>query len=142
MFDLPATYFHLLQSIFMHHEYGLIIALVSIIGGMLLAAFFVLPQHYKERLMMLDNQSKERLAMIEKGMEPSLAEKKKKPGSDALLWGLLLAGVGFGGFLGYFIAHAYSLSNGVLMHASGFFFGGLGLIIYYLVQRKGDKRPT
>jgi len=126
----------------MHHEYGLIITLVSLVGGMLLAAFFVLPQTYKARLTMLDNLSKERMAMIEKGMDPSLAESKKRESNNPLLWGLLLAGVGFGGFIGYFIAHAYNLSQGIIIHAAGFFFGGLGLIIYSLIQRKGEKRPT
>ena len=91
---------------------------------------------------MLDNLSKERLLLIEKGMDPSLAEKKKRSGADPLLWGLLLMGIGFGGFLGYFIAHAYYLNGGIIIHAMGFFFGGMGLVIYYLIQKRSDKRPT
>ena len=127
----------------MHHEIGsLIIILVAIVGGMVLAAFFVLPHAYKERLSMLDNLSKERLLLIEKGMDPSLAEKKKRSGNDPLMWGLLLMGIGFGGFIGYFIAHANYLNGGIIIHATGFFFGGMALIIYYLIQRNIDKRPT
>ena len=126
----------------MHHEIGLlIVVLVSIIGGMLLAAFFVLPQSYRERLATLDNLSKERMLLIEKGMDPSLAEKKKRSGNDPLMWGLLLAGLGLGGFIGYFIAHSYYLNGGIIIHATGFFFGGMALVVYHVIQRRGDKTP-
>ncbi len=91
--------------------------------------------------------NKENLAMIEKGMNPKLIEKRPTPYKN-LKWGLLFVGAGLGLFV------AYLLDNFVLYrvsHVGNFdndganvpiYFaliaigGGLGLIASYRVEKK------
>ncbi len=129
----------------MHQIVGSIIAIFAIIGGLAVGVYVLhnaFNMELKEKLMNLENISKERLLLIEKGMDPSLADKKRRSGGGPLLWGLLLTGVGFGGFTGYIVAHNFYLNGGILMHAGGLIFGGLGLIIYYIIQRRSDAKKA
>jgi preprotein translocase subunit YajC len=130
----------------MHHILGMIIAIVAIIGGFAIAIYLLqkaFQQEFMQKTMDLENIGKERLLLIEKGMDPSLANKKRRPGGDPLLWGLLLAGLGFGVFLGYMLARANNMGGGgIVIHALGLFFGGIGLIIYYIIQRIQQKNDA
>jgi hypothetical protein len=84
---------------------------------------------------------RERMAMIERGMDPRRYKPRSAPYQN-LKWGLLLIGVGVGLFL------AYILDNTVFAHMSTddgnpavYFsliavFGGLGLFISYLIEKK------
>ena len=128
-----------------HHIIGIAIAIVAIIGGLGIALYVLqkaFQQEFMEKTMNLENISKERLLLIEKGMDPSMADKKKREGSSPLLWGLLLAGVGFGGFAGYMVAHNFFLSGSILIHSGGLFFGGVGLVLYYIIQRRSDAKKA
>lgn len=126
---------------------GIIIASVSIVGGMVLAMIVVkitVPKHYEERKLMMENQNKERLALIEKGIDPSIVFKKeKRTSNDPLFWGLLLMGIGFGAFCGSVVWYNYQLaSQRDMTNASALFFGGIGLILYYITRRRSDRKKA
>jgi hypothetical protein len=112
-----------------------IVALVSIVGGMILSVFIlkiVMPQQHQERLLMLEAQNRERQALIEKGLDPSIVYKKEKAASgDPLFWGLLLVGIGLGAFVGDFMSKG---QNDTAKNALACLFGGIGLIIYNKVR--------
>ena len=93
-------------------------------------------------------QNKENMAMIQNGMDPKPSRSHSQP-HWFLKWGLLLVGSSVGLFL------AYILDYTVFSHDNGFrgrdndaiyfsligIFGGLGLIIAYLIEKKesGNK---
>ena len=84
------------------HLMGLMIAIVANIGGLAVGAYtdyVSVIGSAKERVDAIEAANKERLALIEKGTDSNLLKTKKRPGSDPLLWGLLLAGIGWGVFV-------------------------------------------
>lgn len=84
-------------------------------------------------------RNRERMAMIERGMFPN---SNIKPGSNRheyLKWGLLLIGLSLGTILG----EAATLITGFQFHdgpplfvGSAFLFGGIALLICYLLNKK------
>lgn len=123
-----------------HGLLGLVIALFAVVGGLGLP-FFV-----------MYNQNRERRALIEKGMDPNLAnpffgmgkktDKKESSGRGPLLWGLLFAGIGLGVLSGYFIATSKGFDETTLMNAMAILFGGIALIIYYAGWGKNDSKKA
>ena len=93
--------------------------------------------------------NRERMAMIQNGIDPGLQKAQPQP-YVVLKWGLLLMGAGLGLFFAYLLDHT------VLNFNDGFrrggneavyfsligIFGGLGLFISYLIEKKEtlDKR--
>lgn len=87
--------------------------------------------------------NRERMAMIQNGMDPGLQRAQPQP-YVVLKWGLLLMGAGIGLFLAYLLDHTVlNFDNG--LHGRGneavYFsligiFGGLGLFISYLIEKK------
>ena len=56
---------------------GLIIAFIAVVGGTGIAIWLILMRHIgqkEERLAKIEARNKERLALIEKGMDPNLAD--------------------------------------------------------------------
>jgi hypothetical protein len=129
-----------------HDIMGLLIAIIAVTGGLgigVYAIYMGMIGSKEEKIAQIEARNKERLALIEKGLDPSLSDKKTGAGSShsALLWGLLLSGVGLGAFIGYVIAHNNDWSLNIIVHATAFLFGGIGLIIYYVLrQRVGSKK--
>jgi hypothetical protein len=88
--------------------------------------------------------NRERMAMIQNGMDPGLQRAQPQPYA-VLKWGLLLMGAGVGLFLAYMLDHTVLNSGG---HHDGnddiaaiYFsligiFGGLGLFISYLIEKR------
>lgn len=89
-------------------------------------------------------ENSEKLSMIEKGVDPSLFARKKRGSSGTLRISLLLIGVGFG-FLGGQIWESITSTgfgfdhNPLPYFTMIFIFGGLGLLIAYLIEEKKDK---
>lgn len=88
-------------------------------------------------------QNRENMAMIQNGMDPKLSRPQSEPYKN-LKWGLLLMGAGTGLFLAYLLDHTI-LDFGDGFHRAGnvavYFaligvFGGLGLFISYLIEKK------
>jgi hypothetical protein len=81
---------------------------------------------------------RERISMIEKGFDPKLFQTEKKRSNSALKYGLLLFGVGIGIAVGYAL---YAPWNSEASYFVGILiFGGLGLLAYYLIDWKLEKR--
>lgn len=130
-------------------DYQIILIAVGVIilAGLAISIFVLkltLPPHYKERLINIENRSRERMALIEKGMDPTLADKKenKSSGHESLVWGLLLIGIGFGALVGYIISFNYGWNQKIAMDSMALCFGGIGLVIYYLNKRKRESKKA
>lgn len=88
-------------------------------------------------------QSRENMAMIQNGMDPKLGRPQAEPYKN-LKWGLLLMGAGMGLFIAYLLDHTVLNYDNGFRRASNvavYFgligvFGGLGLLISYLVEKK------
>lgn len=79
---------------------------------------------------------KERVALIEKGADPSVYMKEEAPYYNALMWGLLIVGIGLGALLGYIFSVYTRMEQEVMMPTLSVIFGGLGLIGFYIYRRK------
>lgn len=87
--------------------------------------------------------NKERLAMIERGLSPILQNATPKP-FVSLRYGLLFIGVGVGLFFATVICSVFFDPNldgdsgreVALYFGSVLFFGGIGLVISYVVEKK------
>ncbi|MEO5893569.1 MAG: DUF6249 domain-containing protein [Ferruginibacter sp.] len=128
------------------HIMWLIISII-IFGGMALSVFVLrltLPPHYKERLINLEHRYNERMALIGKGMDPTMADKKNNQSAwnEPLVWGLLLTGIGVGFVIGYIIAINTGWNKSIIMHSLAFLFGGIGLIIHYFYKRNDSKKAA
>ncbi|MEA2107557.1 MAG: DUF6249 domain-containing protein [Bacteroidota bacterium] len=78
---------------------------------------------------------KERLALIEKGVTASIFNKDANV-SPSLKYGILFIGIAIGFLMGKILYQNTSINEGVAYLSMIFFFGGAGLIIYYLIARK------
>jgi len=78
---------------------------------------------------------KERLALIEKGVTASIFNKDANV-SPSLKYGILFIGIAIGFLMGEILYQNTSINEGVAYLSMIFFFGGAGLIVYYLIARK------
>jgi hypothetical protein len=89
-------------------------------------------------------RNKERLALIEKGADASLfntgkGERKMFSWSKfTLKTGIFFMGIAVGIIAGSVFANAGVLNEEVSFPSMIFFFGGLSLVIYYLIDRKSN----
>lgn len=119
--------------------FGLVIGFVAVAGGLgigLAAVVNSIKEEGRQKLHAAETRHKERLALIEKGMDPLLADKKpvKRFKEGALLWGLLLLGVGTGLLLSPLATDITGIRGEKVSAAMMFFFGGLDLLVYYVVR--------
>jgi hypothetical protein len=123
----------------------MIIAAIAVAGGLAIGAISIIvsiPWAIKEKMARLEARTKERLALIEKGINPAeFLKEPKRAGNDPLFWGLLLAGLGLGIFLGYLLSLVIGWDSTVLSNSLAILFGGVGLIIYRLVAGKPNDQP-
>jgi hypothetical protein len=94
--------------------------------------------------MFYTTRNRERIALIEKGAEASVFEMSKSSGNfgtaigsffNALKIGLFLIGIGLGIVVGYLLTYS-GMEEGAAYTSMIFLFGGLGLVVYYLLNRK------
>jgi hypothetical protein len=102
------------------------------------AAFGIMYMHYTTR-------NKERLALIEKGADASLFNTGKEARKFSFNWnkftlklGMLFMGVALGIIIGAILSEAGLLEEGANYTSMIFFFGGLGLVLYYIFDRKNN----
>lgn len=90
-------------------------------------------------------RNKEKMAMIERGMDPRLQIDKPGSRNYILTTAMLLIGCGIGLFLA-FILEWYALPEGSNAPAIYFamiaFFGGLGLLSAYAIEKKESGKGT
>lgn len=117
---------------------------LSIIGGFSIAAFAI-HSGYRRKLAEMDNSARERLAMIEKGLPipPETPKYQRNRLNAALLWGLLLSGVGVGSFVGYSIVQITGpRHDDTIIDGSVLFFAGAGLLIFYVIRNRSEKQTA
>jgi len=90
----------------------------------------------------LTTRNKERMALIEKGADASLFN-TGKTGITNFSWsrfslktGMFLMGIGLGIIAGAILDYANVLEDGACYSSMIFFFGGLGLVVFYLIDRR------
>ena len=89
----------------------------------------------------LTTRNKERLALIEKGADPELFKTKSTNGSGygSFKIGLFLIGIAIGIVAGYFLKEA-GMDEGPAFLSMIFLFGGIGLVVSFLLQGKFEKK--
>lgn len=86
-------------------------------------------------------RNRERMAMIEKGVNPKDFLTERRPNSYGIVkWALLLAGVGFGLFIGSLLETYTSIQEEPAYFASALFFGGVGLFIAFLIAKNAEEK--
>jgi hypothetical protein len=83
-------------------------------------------------------RNRERLAMIEKGINP-LEFKPKSNYGGLLKWALLIIGVGIGFFVGSLFDAYTTLQEEPAYFGSVMIFGGLGLLIAYIIGKRAKE---
>jgi hypothetical protein len=85
-------------------------------------------------------RNKERLALIEKGASPELFKSKADPNSGYNIFklGLFLIGIAIGIVGGYFLTEG-GMEEEPAYFSMIFLFGGIGLVVSYLLQNKLKK---
>lgn len=90
----------------------------------------------------LITRNKERMALIEKGADASLFNTGKEKGWSfswskfTLKVGMLAMGISVGIILGALLSQAGVLNDEANYMSSVFFFGGLSLVLFYVIDRK------
>ena len=80
------------------------------------------------------------MSMIDKGVDASIFFSKKKNSIfSTLKFGMLLVGVSIGILIGEMLNNLFSMNKGTAYISMIFLFGGLSLIINFLVERKIDS---
>jgi hypothetical protein len=80
----------------------------------------------------------ERMAIIDKGLSPDLF-KKDRSSSGPLRAGLLLVGAGLGLVVGYALDRNFDMEE-VGYFSMLFIFGGMGLLVAYLVEERKERK--
>jgi hypothetical protein len=95
-------------------------------------------------------QNKEKMLMIQNGMDPGIRRPKGKSYIN-LTWGLLLMGAGIGLFLAYLLDNTVlnfdrpnksNDANVAIYFALIAIFGGLGLLISHIIEKKESKEQN
>ncbi len=88
-------------------------------------------------------RNKERMALIEKGADASLFNTGKEGTRFSFSWsrftlkiGMLAMGIAVGIIIAAVLAQANVLDEDALYPSLIFFFGGLSLVLFYLIDRK------
>ena len=90
---------------------------------------------------LVSSRNRERMAMIEKDVNPKdfIHPRTTNPYS-ILKWGLLLVGVGLGLFVGSLFEAYTSIQEEPAYFASALFFGGLGLVVAFLISKNAEEK--
>ncbi|HUI30234.1 MAG TPA: DUF6249 domain-containing protein [Candidatus Acidoferrales bacterium] len=112
-----------------------LIAVVLIFGA--LPAAVVLIYYFSRKA-----KHRERLALIEKGIDASTFMKSETIIHDALMWGMLIIGIGLGLLLGDIVSTFTPLREEYTMPSMSLLFGGLGLVCFYAYRRKAEMKSA
>jgi hypothetical protein len=88
--------------------------------------------------------NKENMALIERGLDPRAQQKPRSRPLQTLKWGLILAGIGLGLFVAYYLDN-FVLSgreNEAIYFGLISLFGGLGLVISYRFEKQHEEKEA
>lgn len=86
------------------------------------------------------NRNRERMLMIEKGIDPSIFLKKPNRNSSAALkYGLFFVGLAVGIFFGGILSNSAILNEEVAYFSMILLFGGIGLLLFYVIDKRNEK---
>lgn len=88
---------------------------------------------------LLMTRFKERMSLMEKGLSPKEFSNKSAVQSATLRFGLLLIGTSIGIMFGNFVATHFDVPREGAFIAMMFLFGGIGLIMSYLIENRNNK---
>ena len=93
----------------------------------------------------ITTRNKERMALIDKGADASLFNTGKEGQKSLYKWnkmtlktGMFFMGIALGIIVGAILSYAGILYDGANYPAMIFFFGGLSLVLFYIVDRKNN----
>ena len=84
-------------------------------------------------------RNRERMSMLEKGVDASFFHPNDKRSSNTLKFGMLCVGVAIGILMGNFLHHHQVIDRLPAYFSMTFFFGGLSLILNYIIDRKFNR---
>jgi len=89
----------------------------------------------------IKSENKAKMALIEKGMDPSLASKKhrRNRGPGHLKTGLFLIGLALGILMGYVLYIYTEMNEWVTYPSMILLFGGISLTAYHAIERQRDE---
>jgi hypothetical protein len=119
---------------------GLIIAFVVVFGGFGIGIWFVLLKNSgrrDERMANIEARNKERLALIEKGMDPNLADHRPErvQSNRPLLIGWIIICAIIGRTIAFISGFNPNTDNGSFLFVLPAFFAGVGFLVYHFYQK-------
>ncbi len=84
-------------------------------------------------------RNRERMSMLEKGVNPSFFKPNENSGSNTLKFGMLSVGIALGVIMGNVLHHQDILDRFPAYFSMTFLFGGLSLIVNYVIDRKINR---
>jgi hypothetical protein len=120
---------------------GLLIAFIAVVGGTGVAIWLILMRqigHKEERLASIEARNKERLALIEKGMDPNLADRvpERVPSNRLLLFGIILVFACLGRIIAAISVFNSNTDNTTFIYVLPAFFAGFGILAYHFYQKR------
>lgn len=104
-----------------------IVALLSVFGSLFGIAY-----------MFFSTRHKERMSMIQQGADPLLFATEANP-MKVLKWGMFLIGLALGAIVGNWVWIQFGMEPGVAFPAMIFVFGGISLVLFYVIQLRITK---
>jgi hypothetical protein len=119
---------------------GLIIAFVAVFGGFGIGIWVILLKKggvREERLAKIEARNKERLALIEKGMDPNLADRipEKAPSYRPFLIGWIIICAVIGRLIAFSSVFHSANDNGSMLFILPAFFAGIGFLVYHFYRQ-------
>ena len=111
------------------HDIKHIVITVSAFAGVFGIVYVFLITRYRERM-----------AMIERNVDASLFTSKSGGISPTLKFGMLFVGVAIGIIAAEFMHDYHGFSRGVSFFSMIFLFGGISLILNFLIERKMESK--
>jgi hypothetical protein len=87
----------------------------------------------------LMTRHRERMSMLEKGVPRSPFNSVRYANFLTLKYGMLLVGIAVGMLMGHFVTYHFGISKSTGFLSMLFLFGGLSLILNYLINRKQSE---
>lgn len=106
---------------------GVLVSVAAFLGIFGIVYVFLMTRH------------RERIALIEKGADASIFTDKNRPYYPTLKFGMLFVGIALGILTGNWLDQIYNVHKEVAYMAMIFLYGGISLILNFLIERHLNK---